>query len=235
MDSQSSQAATIEPGVLTLCCSSLDVPPLFKTGPDGTRSGYEPAAAEAVAAQAGLELRWLFRPWADFEPALMRGECDAIWCGCAITPERERRMAFSSPYAAFSESVVVRPDDQVSSPEELRGRRVLAIAGSTNFALAESFAGAEAVPFDADTDDVLGDMLVLLRDGEVDAVVDDDVCFVEPDPTIRVAFTVPTANPWGAACRPDDRELVALLDRAIAGADLRSAWERWIPQLSFPL
>ncbi|MFM8561221.1 MAG: substrate-binding periplasmic protein [Solirubrobacterales bacterium] len=235
MESQPTQPPTVEPGALTLCCSSLDVPPLFETAPDGTRSGYEPAAAEAVAAGAGLELRWLFRPWADFEPALMRGECDAIWCGCAITPERRERMAFTVPYAAFNESVVVRPDDPASSPADLRGRRVLAIAGSTNFALAESFEGAEAVPFDADTDDVLGDMLALLGGGEVEAVVDDDVCFVEPDPAIRVAFTVPTANPWGAACRPGDRELVAALDRAIAGADLRSAWERWIPQLPFPL
>lgn len=230
-----SQEKTIEPGVLTLCCSSLDVPPLFETAADGTRSGYEPAAAEAVAAAAGLEMRWLFRPWADFEPALMRGECDAIWCGCAITPERRERMAFSSPYAIFNESVVVRPEDPASSPADLRGRRVLAIAGSTNFALAQSFEGAEAVPFDADTDDVLGDMLGMLRAGEVDAVVDDDICFVGPDPTIRVAFTAPTANAWGAACRPDDRELVALLDRAIAGADLSAAWERWIPQLPFPL
>ncbi|MFM9127841.1 MAG: substrate-binding periplasmic protein, partial [Solirubrobacterales bacterium] len=123
MESQPTQPPTVEPGALTLCCSSLDVPPLFETAADGTRSGYEPAAAEAVAAGAGLELRWLFRPWADFAPALMRGECDAIWCGCAITPGRRERMAFTVPYAAFNESVVVRPDDPASSPADLRGRR----------------------------------------------------------------------------------------------------------------
>jgi polar amino acid transport system substrate-binding protein len=54
-------SATVVPGVLTLACSSLPAPPLFWTDADGTRHGYEPDAAAAVAAAAGLELRWVFR------------------------------------------------------------------------------------------------------------------------------------------------------------------------------
>ena len=42
---------------LTLVCSALNVPPLFTTNDaTGHRSGYEPNAAAAVAAAAGLEL-----------------------------------------------------------------------------------------------------------------------------------------------------------------------------------
>ena len=48
---------TITPNTLTLVCSALDVPPLFTTDDaTGRRSGYEPDAAAAVAAAAGLEL-----------------------------------------------------------------------------------------------------------------------------------------------------------------------------------
>jgi ABC-type amino acid transport substrate-binding protein len=55
---------------LTLLCSALDVPPLFTTDDStGRRSGYEPDAAAAVAAAAGLELEWIFRPWGDFAGA----------------------------------------------------------------------------------------------------------------------------------------------------------------------
>ena len=44
---------TITPNTLTLVCSSLDVPPLFATNDaTGQRSGYEPDAAAAVAAEA---------------------------------------------------------------------------------------------------------------------------------------------------------------------------------------
>ena len=228
---------TTTPNTLTLVCSALDVPPLFATDDaTGRRSGYEPDAAAAVAAAAGLELEWIFRPWGDFAGALERGECDAIWCGCAITPERQEIFDFSAPYAVFNESVVTRPGAGVGGPEDLAGLRVLAIDGSTNLALAESFPGAIPVPFDASTsEDVLGEMLALLRAGEVDAVVDDDVCFIEPDPTIELAFTAPTANAWGAACRKGDGELVALLDEGIAGADLAGVWARWLGALAYPL
>jgi polar amino acid transport system substrate-binding protein len=225
---------TVRSGTLTLCCSSLDSGALFWTDPDGTRHGYEVEVAEAVAAALDLELEWIFRQWSDFRPALARGECDAIWCGCAISAERREILEFTDPYAVFKESVVTRPDSSASAPEDLAGQRVLAIDGSTNMALAQTFPGIIPVPFAGDTDNVLGDMLNMLRDGAVDAVVDDDVCFIEPDPTLRVAFTVETRNPWGGACRKGDLDLVAALNTGIAGVDLRSLWAHWLSALPCP-
>jgi polar amino acid transport system substrate-binding protein len=228
----------VAPGALTLCCSDMAAPPLFWTEAGGERHGYEPAAAGAVAAALGLELRWIFRQWADFARALADGECDGIWCGSAITPERERRFLYTRPYAVFDESVVVRAGDEVSGPGDLRGRRVGAIAGSTNLALAETFPGAECVPFDGVTDDVFGDMLRALTAGEVDAVVDDDVTFIGIErtwPGIRVAFTVPTRNAWGCALRLGDEELVRALDEGIEEADLAAVWRCWLPSLPYPL
>lgn len=229
-----SGVATVQEGALTLCCTSLDSGKLFWTDPDGTRHGYEVEVAERMARAAGLGLRWIFRQWSDFRPALERGDCDAIWCGCAITDERRRALDFTRPYAVFNESVVTRPEAAVSRPEDLAGLRVLAIDGSTNIALARTFPGAEVIPFAGDTDDVLGDMLDLLREGEVDAVVDDDVCFIEPDPTLRVAFTVETSNAWGGACAKGDGDLVAVLDDALAQVDLRALWGKWLSALPCP-
>jgi polar amino acid transport system substrate-binding protein len=224
--------------VLTLCCSDMAAPPLFWTQADGTRHGYEPDAALAVADAAGLELRWIFRQWADFARALAEGECDGIWCGSAITPERERRFLYTRPYAVFDESVVVRAGDAVSALSDLRGRRVGAIAASTNMALAETFEGVECVPFDGVTDDVFGDMLRALQIGEIDAVVDDDVAFLgieRTHPDIRVAFTVRTQNRWGCALRLGDEELKQVLDDAIAQADLPAVWRQWLPSIAYPL
>ena len=101
------------------------------------------------------------------------------------------------------------------------GRRVGAIAGSTNLALAETFEGARGVPFDGVTDDVFGDMLRALQTGEVDAVVDDDVAFLWIELDIRVAFTIATRNRWGCALRSGRRPATKrALDDAIAQADL---------------
>jgi polar amino acid transport system substrate-binding protein len=228
----------VTPGALTLCCSDMAAPPLFWTEADGARHGYEPDAARAVAEALGLELRWIFRQWADFARSLADGECDGIWCGSAITAERERRFLYTRPYAVFDESVVVRAGDAVAAAPDLRGRRVGAIAGSTNMALAETLEGAECVPFDGVTDDVFGDMLRALQTGDVDAVVDDDVAFIGIErtyPDIRVAFTVPTRNRWGCALRLGDEQLKGALDDGIAQADLPAVWRHWLPSLPYPL
>ena len=230
--------APVEPGALTLCCSDMAAPPLFWTEDGGERHGYEPAAAGAVADALGLELRWIFRQWADFARSLADGECDGIWCGSAITPERERRFLYTRPYAVFDEAVVVRAGEAVAGPGDLAGRRVGAIAGSTNLALAQTFPGAECVPFDGVTDDVFGDMLRALAGGEVDAVVDDDVAFIGIErtwPGIRLAFTVPTQNPWGCALRLGDEELKGMLDEGIEEAALDRVWRCWLPSLPYPL
>ena len=228
----------VETGALTLCCSDMAAPPLFWTEADGARHGYEPAAALAVAETLGLELRWVFRQWADFARTLADGECDGIWCGSAITPERERQFLYTRPYAVFDEAVVVRAGDAVSAERDLRGRRVGAIAGSTNLALAETFPEAECVPFDGVSDDVFGDMLRSLSTGEIDAVVDDDVAFLgieRSHPDLRVAFTIATRNRWGCALRLGDDRLKRALDDAIAQADLPAVWRQWLPSLAYPL
>jgi ABC-type amino acid transport substrate-binding protein len=228
----------VDPGALTLCCSDMAAPPLFWTEADGARHGYEPAAAQAVAGVIGLELRWVFRQWADFARTLADGECDGIWCGSAITPERQGHFLYTRPYAVFDESVVVRAGDAVAAVDDLRGRRVGAIAGSTNLALAKTFPQVECVAFDGVSDDVFGDMLRALLAGEVDAVVDDDVAFIGIDrtyPGIRVAFTVATRNPWGCALRLGEEELKRTLDDGIAQADLPAAWRCWLPSLRYPL
>jgi polar amino acid transport system substrate-binding protein len=230
--------ALVTPGALTLCCSDMAAPPLFWTEADGARHGYEPDAAQAVGELLELELVWIFRQWADFARALAEGECDGIWCGSAITPERERRFLYTRPYAVFDESVVVRAGDAVAAASDLRGRRVGAIAGSTNMALAETFEGAHCVSFDGVTDDVFGDMLRALQIGEVDAVVDDDVAFLGIErtyPDLRVAFTVATRNSWACALRLGNEELKNQLDDAIAQADLPAVWRHWLPTLAYPL
>jgi len=225
---------------LRLICIDADAPPLFSRARDGVREGYEPAAAALVAAQLGRRVRWVFRPWGEMIDALDAGDGDAIWCGQGITDARRQRVDFTRPYAVFDESVLVRAGAGIRSAADLRGRRVGAIAGSTNMALAETFEGAERVPFSGASDDVFGEMIAALRAGEVDAIVDDDVALVPvaDDPDFELAFTVPTRNRWGVAVskrRPAWRdELDAALGAVIADGRLEAAWRRWMPSLAYP-
>ena len=225
---------------LRLICIDADAMPLFGKSRDGVREGYEPAAAALVAETLGRPLEWVFTPWVEMVEALNAGRGHAIWCGQGITAERRRRVSFTRPYAVFDESLLVRAGSGLSSPNELSGRRIGAIAGSTNMALAETFTGAELIPFGGQSDDVFGEMIDALRAGAVDGIVDDDVALVPlaDDRDFEVAFTVPTRNEWGVAVARDRQELRDELDRALADAiadgRLASCWQRWLPELRYP-
>jgi len=241
MSANASLPSLVASGRLTLGCADLDAPPLFSRA-DAARQrvGYEPAAAALVSARLGLEVTWSFLAWSDFYPALADGRVDAVWCGQAITGERRARADFTRPYAVFAESVVVRADDPASTPANLEGKRIGAIADSTNMRLAETFPDVELVSFPG-TADVFGDMISALRSGNIDGFADDDVAMVplDAEPDLRLAFTVPTRNQWGVAVRNGNDPLRQALDNALAGVigdgTLETAWSQWIPWLPFPL
>ncbi len=231
----------VEPGRLTLGCADLDAMPLFGLADgDGARPGYEPDAAALVAAAMGLAVRWVFLAWSDFYPAVADGRVDGVWCGQGITDARRELADFTVPYAVFDESLVVRAENPVSSPDSLAGQRIGAIDGSTNLRLAETFPGAAVVAFPGTTD-VFGDMIRALRAGEVDGFVDDDVVMVPlgDEPDLRLAFTVRTQNRWGVAVRRGSDALRGALDDALAqvtgDGSLEAAWRRHMPWLDFPL
>jgi polar amino acid transport system substrate-binding protein len=226
---------------LRLACINAEAPPLFSlASSSGSRQGYEPAVGALLAAELGFDLEWVFLPWAEMLPSVNDGRADAVLCGQGIIPARQAVAAFTGPYAVFHESVLVRAGDPVTGPAGLRGRRVAAIAGSTNMALAETFDGAVTVPFGGESDDVYGDMLAALRSGAVDAVVDDDVVFVPlaDSAEFDLAFTVRTGNRWGLAVSKSRPLLLATLNDALADvkADgrLREAWRDWLPTLDYP-
>ncbi len=178
-------------------------------------------------------------PWDQMLPAVQRHEIDAVWCGQGIIPSRQQQVNFTRPYAVFNESVLVRAGDPARSPEDLAGYRVAAIANSANMRLAETLPGVELVPFAA-SDDVFGEMIEAVRNGTVDAMVDDDVVTVPlgDEPEFDLAFTAETRNPWGVGVAKDNPELLAELDaalgRVIADGRLEKVWQKWMPQLPYP-
>lgn len=228
---------------LRLACLDAEAPPLFSLWtPEQGRTGFEPAIAELVGAELGRPVEWVRVPWVEMIPTVQAHEADAVLCGQGITPARQAQVDFTDPYAIFHESVLVRRGSGIGSAADLAGRRVAAIDGSTNMALAETFDGARPVAFGSDgSDDVYGDMLAALESGDVDAVVDDDVVFVplgESDARFEVAFTVRTGNRWGIGVAKDRPGLLGELDqalaRAVADGRHRKAWGEWLPTLEYP-
>jgi polar amino acid transport system substrate-binding protein len=202
--------------MLKFICADLDARPLFWTE-DNKRFGFEPEVAQAIAKEMGEELQWVFLKWADFSAYLLSGKADAIMCGSAITPEREKQFLYSKPYAYFNESVLIRSEDHFEKPEDFQGKILGAIHESTNMALAQQWKGCQYRAFDGTSDNVFKEMIDALSNGEIDGVVDDEPAFggTIQDPKFKIAFTVETKNAWGIAMQKDNFLLKEKIDRAL--------------------
>ena len=202
--------------MLKFICADLDARPLFWTE-DNKRFGFEPEVAQAIAIEMEEELQWVFLKWADFSPYLLSGKADAIMCGSAITPEREKQFLYSKPYAYFNESVLIRSEDYFEKPEDFQGKILGVIHESTNMALAQQWKGCQYRAFDGTSDNVFKEMIDALSNGEIDGVVDDEPAFggTIQDPKFKIAFTVETKNAWGIAMQKDNFLLKEKIDRAL--------------------
>jgi len=202
--------------MLKFICADLDARPLFWTE-DNERFGFEPEVAQAIAKEMGEELQWVFLKWADFSTYLLSGKADAIMCGSAITPEREKQFLYSKPYAYFNESVLIRSEDHYEKSKDFQGKILGAIHESTNMALAQQWKGCQYRAFDGTSDNVFKEMIDALSNGEIDGVVDDEPAFggTIQDPKFKIAFTVETKNAWGIAMQKDNFPLKEKIDRAL--------------------
>lgn len=230
---------TVRPQQLSIIASDFDARPMSVVQ-DGQRLGYEPAVARAVGALLGLEPVWFNLPMQDFYSALSSGEYDVVWFNQAITQERRAWADFTRPYGRFDEAVLVREESPIFEPSDLRGKRLGGLADSTNLALAEQFPELELVPFPG-SDQVLPEMLAALRQGKIDALVDDALVLLAAeadDSSLRVAFQLPTQHPFGIGVLPGNRELLEALNYAlntlIVEGTLAKLWAQWIPYKPFP-
>ncbi|WP_374439205.1 substrate-binding periplasmic protein [Pseudomonas panipatensis] len=225
---------------LNVLCADLPAPPLFWKDADGYRHGYESDVARALAARLGRQAQFVYRNWADFYPMLEAGDGDILLCGQGISDYRKTLADFTEPYAVFDEAVMVLRGSPVKSSADLRGKKVGAIANSLNMALAETFDGCIRVPFSGESDDVLGDMVQALRDGRIDALVDDDVALVPlaEEADLTIGFSVATRNRWGIAVRKGNPAWLDQVDSALAAlkadGELQRIWKKWMTSLPYP-
>ncbi|MNP59945.1 ABC transporter glutamine-binding protein GlnH precursor [compost metagenome] len=83
-------------------------------------------------------------------------------------------------------------------------------------------------------------MVNALRDGKIDAFVDDDVALVPlaEEADLEIGFSVPTQNKWGIAVKKGNEAWLAEVNEALAiiksNGQLEQLWRKWMPSLSYP-
>ena len=191
--------------------------------------GFEVEIADTLARRLGVRAEFVQNDWSTLIPSLERGDFDIILNGLEVTAARRERVAFTRPYYAFTETLVVRRDDvTLHSLNDLRDRRIGTLAASFAFELLRATPGVDFVLYEG-----VEEPYIDLEQGRLDAVVLDNIIadrYGLARPTLRAAGTIGDGT-YAIAVRPSDTTLLQAIDAALGelmhSGELRRILTRW--------
>ena len=154
---------------------------------DDNLVGYDVEVAQNIAEKLGVEVEFIEGAWDGLLAGLDAGRYDIMVNGVGVTDERAEKYNFSTPYAYNKTAVIVRGDyDEISSMEDLKGKKTANTISSTYAAQAEAY-GATVTPVDD-----LNQTIELLLSNRIDATLNAEVVFNDykkehPDSNIKIA------------------------------------------------
>lgn len=183
----------------------------------GERRGFDYELAKLLARALGVRLEVVVAPTYDaLVPMLLEGRGDLIAASFTVTPERQRQVAFSTPYLFVNEVLVERADagTPVTSLSMLRGQPVTVRASSSyTSTLATLDAGVSIVP--ADEDFEVEDLIADVATGQTKYTVADSH-FLEAElltrNDVRRGLTLSNERAIAFAVRPDTPALLAAVN-----------------------
>lgn len=138
-----------------------------------------------------IKTEWM--PWASQVPALLSKRTDVIAGNIHVNPERVKVITFTGPAYWYGPVVLVAKGNPkgVKTYDDLKGKKVGSIAGSAaDFYLRK--VGVETTAFKTEIEE-----LQSLNQGRLDAVLEDDLVFIEflktnPQSNIEPLWTIAT-------------------------------------------
>jgi len=212
-------------------------PMIFKQA--GKLAGVEADLAQAVARELGRPVTFVELPWEELINSLEAGKIDIVMSSMSITPARQTRVTFSTPYLRVGQMALVRADSQfrsvplgLSLPNQTLG---LKKATTGDLLVQQEFPKAKRKYF-ASGDDAAK----ALAKKKIDAFISDSPMIwylagkyeAQSLVAVQVVYTDETLA-W--AMRRSDPELVASVNKAAKAiadsGELRRILSRWIPKL----
>ena len=181
------ELTTVTPGKLTMSTNAA-FPPYESTDDNGNFVGIDIDVATAIAEKLGLELQV---DDMDFDAALLaaqNGKSDLVMAGVTVTEDRQLVMDFSDSYATGIQSIIVKEDSDVATPDDLADKMIGTQRGTTGYIYcSDDFGDENVVAYDNGLTAVQA-----LNNGQVDAVVIDNAPaqeFVAANPGLKILDT----------------------------------------------
>ena len=182
--------------------------------------GFDIDVVKAVAAKAGLEVKFINTPWEGIFNALAQGDRDMIASSVTITPERQLTMDFSDPYFDARQLIAVKESSKVAKFADLKKLKVGVQTGTTGDEAITKLQGKTSTNIKRFESTPLA--LKELEAGGVDAVVADNgvvIHHVANNPGSKfktVADKEFAPEHYGIALKKGNTELQAKLNKALA-------------------
>lgn len=187
---------------------------------DDVLTGYDIELVNAVGDKLNMEVEYTEMGFDGLAAGLDAGKFDIVADQICVTPERQEKYLFSSPYAYVRGVIIANEGNgDIASFDDLRGKKV-ALTVTSNWAkLAESY-GAEIVSTGG-----FSESMQMVVDGRADATVNDNLVFLDymgqhPDASVKIAASESEENVVAFLIAPGNDELRQRIDQALE--ELRS-------------
>lgn len=200
-------------GVLTVGTEGTYRPFSYNEGSELT--GYDVEVIKAVGEKMGVEVKFQQTQWDAIFAGLDAGRFDVIANQVAINPEREAKYLFSEPYTVSTGVIVTKSDNtDITSFESLKGKKTAQSLTSNYYETAKA-AGATVEPVEG-----WAQAVTLLKQGRVDATVNDKLTFLDaqkthPDDSIKIAAEAEDKTDSAVALRKDATDLQEAINTAL--------------------
>ena len=195
--------------------------------------GFDVEIAKLVAAKLGIEadsITWTETVSANREPFIQNGQVDIVVATYTINDKRKEVIDFAGPYYEAGQDIMVakgNPED-ISGPEDLAGKTVCSVEGSTPAQnIRDNFPAAQLTTYD-----VYSKCADDLKNGNVQAVTTDNVILTglvagSPDDFELVGNPF-TEEPYGIGLTKGDAEFRDFINDVLEDSFQDGSWaEAW--------
>ncbi len=182
--------------------------------------GFDIEVVQAIAAKAGIEVKFVNTPWEGIFNTLQQGDRDMVVSAVTITDERKQTMDFSEPYFDAQQLIAVKENSKVAKFADLKKLKVGVQTGTTGDEAVSKLLGKTSTNIKRFESTPLA--LKELESGGVDAVVADNgviTHYVANNPGGKfkmVADKEFVPEQYGIALKKGNTELQAKINQGLA-------------------
>lgn len=221
---------TVKKGVLTMATNAYFPPYEYYEGDQII--GIDADIAKAVADKLGLELKIEDMEFDSIIVAVQTGKVDMGLAGMTVTDERKQSVNFSDTYATGIQVVIVKEDSDITSIDDLEGKKIGVQMSTTGDIFASGDYGEENV----EKYNKGADAVMALTNGKVDAVIIDNEPaknFVAANAGLKILDTEYAVEDYAACINKENKELLDAVNGALAelkaDGTLQKIIEQYIP------